>query len=604
MANCCRQMKSASLAIMPSIFKKHFLILLLVSSSIWCCFGQQATGQLVADFMGTNTNVAAYDNGYLEDLSKCVKWIREYHSWAHYEAANDFYKWDDVTQNPHTYTWPHHTKFMESCRELGLAVLIDALNKPQWAGSSPVPNTSGDGESANDYLEKLEFLGQLVARYGSKTLDDNVLKTADKISGLNYIQYYEDENEPDYWWKTPVWPAENYAQYCNAAHDGTGVQATPEFPLLGIKSVDPEAKHVLAGMAGPDTTYFYELLAASDGRIPFDVLNVHMYCTDQSNAYSPEHENYGYEKGFEDFFKWKDRALPEMPVWITEFGWDTYKAPDGQHSYTYASFEQQANYLMRSYFIFLKMEFEKAFMFMAADVNSENTLQYSSSGLIRDKNSGFAKKPSYYYLATMQNVLGELMYNRTVAYGEEFGNNEVYCLEFEHPGNEDKVYALWVRETGSDNDNGANTVYQLNLEAVPSSAFSILPKDLDADGDTASVELNGTVVDLNLTETPLFVVAKGLETGFEEKISEAPVLKAYPNPARGTINLEVQLSSRSVIELAVYSSEGQLVKILQPEKMVEKEAFYRFGDDFKSGSYYIRCRSQWGTEVERIVILK
>src|SRR5690606_15102398 len=118
------------------------------------------------------------------------------------------------------------------CQKLGVQVLIDALSNPAWVGSTPIPNNSGDGSNATDYMEKLEFLGQLVARYGSKKINKSLLETTDKVTRLNYIQYYEDENEPSYWWNTPLWPAENYAKYCNAAHDGFGVETSSEFPLL------------------------------------------------------------------------------------------------------------------------------------------------------------------------------------------------------------------------------------------------------------------------------------------------------------------------------------------------------------------------------------
>jgi hypothetical protein len=302
----------------------------------------------MADYMGINTNVAAYDNNYLADLSKCVKWIREYHNWAHYEAANNYYKWDNITTQPQGYTWPEHTDFMKECRKLGINILIDVLDKPDWAGTSPIPVTTGTGANASDYLERLEFIGQLVARYGSKKINTSLLETADKATGLNFIKYYEDDNEPDYTWKTPLWTAVNYAKYCNAVHDGFGVQTDADHPLLGIKSVDPDAKHVMAGLASADTIYVNKVLTSSGGRIPFDVLNMHWYCSDHTNAYSPENEKYGYEVSYRNFFKWKNRVLPNIPVWMTEFGWDTYLAANNQHSYTYAPALQQANYILRS----------------------------------------------------------------------------------------------------------------------------------------------------------------------------------------------------------------------------------------------------------------
>ena len=104
-----------------------FGIFLLLSTGLWAQTSPKIT---MSEFMGANTNVAAYDNRYIADLSKCVKWIREYHDWGHYEAANNFYKWDNITTQPQGWTWPEHTLFMNECRKYGINVLIDVLDKP------------------------------------------------------------------------------------------------------------------------------------------------------------------------------------------------------------------------------------------------------------------------------------------------------------------------------------------------------------------------------------------------------------------------------------------------------------------------------------------
>ncbi len=557
----------------------------------------------MSDFIGTNTNVAAYDNGYLTDLSKTVKWIREYHSWAHYEAANDYFKWDNITTTPHNYTWPDHNKFMDACRDLGIEVLIDVLNKPQWAGSSPVPNTSGDGSQAADYMEKLDFMGQLVARYGSQKLPDSLLKTADKVSGLNYIRYFEDENEPDYWWETPLWPPEHYAVFCNAVHDGFGVETSEQYPLLGIKSVDPNARHVLAGLALEDTTYLTRMLKASGERIPFDILNVHMYCTDRNKGYSPENEKYGFEKGFENFFRWKNNNLPEMPVWITEFGWDTYKSPDNKHSYIWAPFEQQANYLLRSYFILMKMGFEKAFMFMAADGNSQNVLQYSSSGLFTDKNSGHGKKVSYYYMATLQNILGNYSLKDIPAYALKTGENEVYCFRFENPVKSDAIYVFWARKTGSDGDSGISVSYSFDLGYTPQKAYSVLPKNFDENGDTVEIEAVGSKINLTLTETPQFVVVSEMKSGSSSgKQNSGSKLKVEYNSLQKGPTVSVFNEVNEPVNLSVFSLNGKREKILLKNSYLTGKININPGEDLAPGIYFIVLETGKKRFIEKAII--
>jgi hypothetical protein len=312
------------------------LVFLLITNQITA---QPVNGIKFSDFAGINSNIASYDHKYLADLAKCTKWMREYHSWGHYEVADNYYKWDNITIHPQGYTWPDHNLFMDECKRLGINVVADVLNKPAWAGAARGAWSTGDGTRASDYLDKLVFVGQLVARYGSVKYDKTLLETADKVSGLNYIRYYEDDNEPDYWWESPLWPAEKYAIYCNAVHDGYNVTPNTSYPLVGIKSVDPLAMHVLAGLAINDSVYIQKILNASKSRIPFDVINIHTYCTDNKNGYSPENEQYGLEKKLEKFMQWKNRTLPSLPVWITEFGWDTYLYQN-QHSYVYAPVQQ------------------------------------------------------------------------------------------------------------------------------------------------------------------------------------------------------------------------------------------------------------------------
>ncbi|HET6559165.1 MAG TPA: T9SS type A sorting domain-containing protein, partial [Prolixibacteraceae bacterium] len=427
--------------------------------------------------------------------------------------------------------------------------------------------------------------------------------SADNLSGLNYIKYYEDDNEPDYTWYSPRWTAENYAKYCNAVHDGFGVTPDAEHPLLGIKSVDPDAKHVMAGMASTDTIYVNKVLKASNGRVPFDVLNVHCYTTDMSNAYSPEHERYGYEYVYRNYFKWKNRVLPDLPVWITEFGWDTYLAPDNRHSYTYAPAPQQANYILRAYMILMKMGFEKAFLFMDTDTDSKGLTQYATSGLLSDKATKYIKKPSYYYLATMQHVLGKTEYSKAVSYKEVSGANEVYCLEFIDPLTSDKVFALWTRATGSKTDNGAKTVWKLNPGYKVNGAYSIVPVDKDMDGDTIISTITENAIELNLSETPQFVVVPANATSSELHPSESFKVKVYPNPGQKEVQVSIVVPQRQKVTLSAYTSEGRLVKTMVNGLMEQGIHHYHFGSGHMPGTYFLSFNTDSEKIVRKVILL-
>jgi hypothetical protein len=489
---------------------------------------------------------------------------------------------------------------MDQCKQLGINVLIDVLNKPDWAGSARGAYSTGDGTKAADYLDKLEFMGQLVARYGAQKIDKSKLETADKVTGLNYIKYYEDDNEPDYWWETPQWPAEKYAVWCNAVHDGFGVEPSADYPLLGIKSVDSTAVHVLAGLAKNSTTYIQKILTASNGRVPFDVINIHTYCTDNKDGYSPENENYGLEKNLGSFMDWCKKTLPDIPVWLTEFGWDTYMNGNS-HSYVYAPKEQQANYILRSYFVSLKIGFEKAFLFMDRDPNSSNTLQYSSSGIITDQTSGLTKKPSFYYLATLQNILGDAVFNRIVSYREPIGNNEVFCFEFLNDAHE-RIYALWTREKNSKTDSGTTLNYAFDMGYQPKYAFTVKPADKDLDGSKTDLSLTGSSVDLVLTETPQFLVISEIKTAINTNRENEFEFRIFPNPAKHETQISLYNPEFQHITISAYSSTGKLVEVISDQKSNSGQLNFTFGKKVNPGIYFICVNTPGIKKVAKVLI--
>ncbi len=555
----------------------------------------------MSDFIGVNTNVASYDQRFIDDLGKCAKWIREYHSWGQYEVADNYYRWDNITKTPYNYTWPDHNKFMDECRNLGINVLIDVLNKPEWAGSARGAYSKGDGSKPEDYLDRLEFIGQLVARYGAQKIDKSLLETADKVSGQNYIKYYEDDNEPNYWWETPTWPAEKYAVYCNAVHDGYGVKTSDDYPLLGIKSVDSTAMHVLAGLAERNpTSYIQKILTASKGRIPFDVINIHTYCKDEKDGYSPENEKYGIEQNLSAFMRWCRTNLPNIPVWITEFGWDTYMF-DNKHSYIYAPQPQQANYILRSYFVALKMGFEKAFLFMGSDPSSKSTQQFASSGLLMDRNTGLAKKISYYYLATMQKVLGVATLRKIVSYREPVDENEVYCFEFVNDSAE-HIFAIWTRTKNSKTDNGTTLNYSFDIGYQPEYAYSVLPKDKSYTGEKVVHETQNNSIELTLTETPQFLVVAENKTSSIKNSTPTINFRIYPNPAKNSVHISLFNPQSQKIKIAVYSIGGKLEKTVVDGCVKQGQQSFSVRNTLTRGIYFVKLQAETFNVTEKIII--
>ena len=107
----------------------------------------------------------------------------------------------------------------------------------------------------------------------------------------------------------------------------------------------------------------------------------------------------------------------------------------------------------------------------------------------------------------MQKVLGNSVFVKTISYREKSGGNEVYCLHFQKPDGFENIYALWAQETGSGNDNGATTAYELEIPAS-SAVYVVVPANNDLDGDTIPANPVRGKLELLVSEKPQFVVVK------------------------------------------------------------------------------------------------
>src|SRR5437667_9966701 len=117
----------------------------------------------------------------------------------------------------------------------------------------------------------------------------------------------------------------------------------------GIKQADSSMPVVMGGLADTQLHYLYGILgyANLNGRdFPADVINVHEYATNGKQGIPPEQAN--LRQHLERVVKWRNTYAPDRQVWITEFGWDTYRN-GSDFSETWASLQNQANWLVRGY---------------------------------------------------------------------------------------------------------------------------------------------------------------------------------------------------------------------------------------------------------------
>lgn len=463
-------------------------------------------------FMGINTSLGSYDSNLIGELGSVFKWIREYHKWHHLEPANDLYLWDSTTPSPYGGSWPNHHDFITACAQNQIDVLICVEQATNWSSSdgsvTGLPVSSGDGSSESDYAERAEYMAQIAARYGQTEHPHFQLESNDKLSGLGLVSYFEDFNEQNQDWQSPLWPAAQYGRFLNAVHDGSGVEPASSRPLLGVKGGDAQAFHVMGGLAGADTDYLDEIFRATGGRLPFDALNIHLYCTDYEKAYAPEHPVFGLKPGIDKIVNWRNENAPGKEIWLTEFGWDTY-VEGPRRSWVSVPELAQANYLMRSFALLKGWGIDKAFMFIFRDPSSTDPLQFASSGIIRDTAHGHSRKLSYYYLATMQHVIGDLALDQELP--PEEGSPTVHRYRFIDPDETRSTIMLWSRDPLSENDNGATVDDFPQSVPMASTCRMIRPEEGSLTGIETVLPVgnpgtpDAAVQIPQISETPLFV---------------------------------------------------------------------------------------------------
>jgi len=260
-----------------------------------------------------------------------------------------------------------------------------------------------------------------------------------------------------------------------------------------VKGARASTRFVLGGMAGADTTYLDEAARVSDGT--FDVLSFHWYAVGDTVDGGKNPESGGLLEEVDRMRTWRDANAPGRPIWVTEFGWDTFAQADGRRSKIYAPEAAAANYLVRALVLMQAHGAERGFAFLYRDPSDNAAYlhyQYLSSGLVTNAGEKDGrKKPAWYYLATLKQVLGEYAPAGVVAEGPN-----VYHYEYAVPGTTRRAAVLWARD--GQRDAGYTVSYQ-----GPAGEL-IVPTDDSVGGDAARTDGN-----LTLSERPVFILYEG-----------------------------------------------------------------------------------------------
>lgn len=375
-------------------------------------------------------------------------------------------------------------------------------------------NSVSDYMKPETYVMYGELMFQSALRFGyNKNNTKQMVKTLSlsKRLNLNCITWIEAGNEPNGEGNDGFSPYELGA-ITSTAYDGhCGLVTSPTGSGVGIMNANANIKMAMAGLAGVGTRYiqamsFWMKHNRPDGQLALDAFNVHTYCKKlvSFNGYQvyvgvcPEIGK--ITEYVEELCEWRDKYYPDKEVWLTEFGWDTntsYNTENACHPYgDYTARQLQAMWLVRAYFMFASVGVDRCAMYQALDLGDEATSvgKYGTSGVIANNGE---YKDSYYYLYTLRNNMGDMRFAEII----DSGNENVWIYRFEND-NGKSCYALWCPTM----DNIKVDGFKLNIDGTTATMVEF--ENLDKDGVSTELTVEGGAVTVNVSEKPVLIFAE------------------------------------------------------------------------------------------------
>ncbi|WP_188558560.1 T9SS type A sorting domain-containing protein [Hymenobacter glacieicola] len=464
--------------------------------------------------------------------------MRHYLDWERLESTEGSY-----TFNPtHSGGWNYDAMYQRLKAE-GIEVLACIKTLPGWLLNTwpadqrdhenvPVRGGADFGNPAS-YREQARMGFQFAARYGRNTGLSRSLVTVnttprwpgDGINevkiGLNLITYMECDNERDKWWKgakayqTPAQYAANLSAFYDGHKNTMGAG-------IGVKNADPTMQVVMAGLAKPDPEYVKGMVEwcrqnrgyRPDGSVNlcWDVINYHNYSNDAGTSQGGNSTR-GAAPEVSDaapvarsFVQMARQHCGNMPVWITETGFDTNQGSPfkaiaiGGRSVQ----ETQADWILRTALLYPRYGVERVFFYQLYDDNPGSSTQFATMGLL---NADRTPRLATQYLRQTNQLLGEYTFKETL-------NTDPVVDRYELNGQQ--AYALVVPD-----EKGRTVQYTLNLGTA---AYADVYRPTSGSALAVQrINLTNGQLSIQVTETPLFVLpAAGSTVGSTPPATTAP----------------------------------------------------------------------------------
>lgn len=294
------------------------------------------------------------------------------------------------------------------------------------------------------------------------------------------------------------WPFVEWMEIGNepGLYDDASYRVMFESMARGIREGSPKMKIATCNVeVGPSDRYWKSVDLFKDHPELYDVLHIHRYAIAEQwpvwRRTYPENPKVPYLSSVQKLLDWRNANAPGKEVWVTEFGWDSStKKPDPKGDWAKwvgSSDEEQARWLVRSFFLFAAMGVDKAFVY---DFNDEDKPQlHACSGLTRH----YQPKPAYHAVAWMLRSLADYRFSRVMKQSLEDG------YDFEFVSDKPDAPVIWALWHATE----AEHVMKLTLEGRKVVRAERMPLAMDdARASTAEVSAGGDEIKMTVGERP------------------------------------------------------------------------------------------------------
>ncbi len=269
----------------------------------------------------------------------------------------------------------------------------------------------------------------------------------------------------------------------------------------GIREGDPKLQIATCNVnVGKSGDYHKSIDCVSGLESLYDVLNVHTYAMLEQwptwkRSYPEDPDLPAFTHDVDELIRWRDENAADKLVWITEFGWDSStKSPAAEGDFAKwqgNSDLEQAQWLVRSFFLFASRDIDRAYIYFFNDEDSPQL--HGSSGLTRS----FKPKPSYYAVSHLFQTLGDYRYSKVVHQSTDAGG--VRVCEFSHESNpNDVVWVAWL-PSGSQRQSEV----QIPSRGWKLRSAELMPIDMSNDNAVNVSQENGQLR-MQVSESPTY----------------------------------------------------------------------------------------------------